>query len=154
MKCNVRIANSYGWKDHSDVLLHNIWRIEVRKVQNLSEVNILTATQLVKRKFVKVQKLNFLTYFSGIVPHMTHQVIVPIWALRNCDVRKTNSYNWTAHIDVLPPNFWAIEVRRVNKLSEVNILSATQVVKTKFLKVQKSVFSLFCEKRVGMWHII
>ena len=109
---NVRIANSYGWKGHSEVLPHNIWRIEVRRVKNVSEVNILTATQLVKRKLVKVQKLNFLTYFSGIVTHMTHQVIVPIWALINDDIRITNLYDWRAHNDVLPHNFWGIEVRR------------------------------------------
>ena len=73
---NGKITSSYGWKGHSDVLPHNIWRIEGRKVQNLSEVNIVTATQLVKRKFVKVQNLNFLTYFWGKGRHVKHQVNV------------------------------------------------------------------------------
>ena len=63
----MRIANLYGEKIVAMFCLITSEVLKLEGLKNLSEVNILTATQVVKRKFVKVQQLNFLTYFSCIV---------------------------------------------------------------------------------------
>ena len=53
---------------------------------------------------MKVQKLNFLTYFSSEGRHVTHQVNVPHQAQYNGDVRIANLYDWKDNGDVLPHN--------------------------------------------------
>ena len=58
-----------------------------------------TADKVMKRKFLKFENIDFLTYFSSKHRHMTHEVGVACRDLCNCVVRIVNLYGWKGHGD-------------------------------------------------------
>ena len=103
--------------------------LKLKGLKNLSEVNYSLQTNLWK-KFVKVQKLNFLIHFSSKGRHVTHLANLCHQTWCNDDVRITSLYGWKAHSKDLPPNFWSIVVRRGWKnLVRSYLLTSDQLVK-------------------------
>ena len=73
-----------------------------------------------KRKFIKCENIDFLTYFSSKGRHVKHEVGVAYGTLCNCVVRIGNLYGWKECNNNLLHNNSNIKTRMV--LCNVNLI--------------------------------
>ena len=63
-------------------------------MKNSCKGNSTPTDKVMKRKFLKFENIDFLTYFSSKGRHVTHEVGVAHRVLCNCVVRICNLYGW------------------------------------------------------------